>query len=219
MLQSHPISPPRLPPAVSIEADAAERIVHGDVELVSWFRALPPRLDAHLTDWAQRDRPEFDHVLSTQRYDLSAATSGLDASVREWLTADIAYLLGRLAQLSEARHLRVWFGAVRSDQCRRFHVDYVRYRLITTYVGPGTEWVPEHALCREALAHPQDCPCDANEAIVRDPSEIRHAMAGEVLVLRGAHHRSGLGAVHRSPPIEGTGRVRVVLIASTVDPS
>jgi hypothetical protein len=37
--------------------------------------------------------------------------------------------------------------------------------------------------------------------------------------MKGALHPNHRGAVHCSPPIEGTGRVRVVLIASTVDGS
>ena len=130
---------------------------------------------------------------------------------------DVAVLISRLAHLADARRLRVSLGAVRTDQCRKFHVDYVRYRLVTTYVGPGTEWVPDSAVRREALDHPPDCPCDANKEIVKDASAIRHAVPGEVVVMKGALHPNSLGAVHRSPPIEGTGRVRVVLIASTVD--
>jgi hypothetical protein len=42
---------------------------------------------------------------------------------------------------------------------------------------------------------------------------------GEVSAVKHCHCPSRRGAVHRSPPIEGTGRVRVVLIASTVDGS
>lgn len=44
-------------------------------------------------------------------------------------------------------------------------------------------------------------------------------MPGEVIVGKGALHPDHWGAVHRSPPIEATGRVRAVLIASTVDGS
>jgi len=32
------------------------------------------------------------------------------------------------------------------DACRNFHVDNARYRLGTTYRGPGTQRVPSHAL-------------------------------------------------------------------------
>lgn len=190
-----------------------------DVNLVSWHRELPSGLDAQLVEWAQRFPAEFDEIVRMPNYDLSAATRGLAEPARAWLTTDIAMLIARLAHLSDARRLQVSFGAVRSDQCRKFHVDYVRYRLVTTYVGPGTEWVPDYAVRRAALDHPPDCPCDANKEIVRDSSAIRHAVPGEVILMKGARHPDRRGAVHRSPPIEGTGRVRVVLIASTVDRS
>jgi hypothetical protein len=199
------------------EVEASERLAQGEVNLVSWRRELPGGLDAHLVEWAKRFPAEFDESVSMPNYDLSAATRGLAEPARTWLTMDIAILLARLAHLADARRLRVSFGAVRTDQCRKFHVDYVRYRLVTTYVGPGTEWVPDEAVRREALDHPPDCPCDANKEIVREASAIRHAVPGEVIVMKGARHPNHRGAVHRSPPIEGTGRVRVVLIASTVD--
>jgi hypothetical protein len=192
--------------------------VHRDeINLVSWHRELPPGLDEQLVAWAERFPAEFDELVPIPRFDLSAATRGLAEPGRAWLTADIALLVARLADLAGARRLRVSFGAVRTDQCRKFHVDYLRYRLVTTYVGPGTEWVPDGAVRREALDHPPDCPCDANKEIVRDASAVRHAVPGEVIVMKGALLPNRAGAVHRSPPIEGTGRVRVVLIASTVD--
>jgi len=199
------------------EVEASERLAQGEVNLVSWHRELPVGLDAQLVEWAKRFPAQFDEIVAMPNYDLSAATRGLAEPARTWLMTDVAVLIARLAHLADTRRLRVSFGAVRTDQCRKFHVDYVRYRLVTTYVGPGTEWVPDAAVRREALEHPPDCPCDANKEIVKDASAIRHAVPGEVIVMKGALHPNHRGAVHRSPPIEGTGRVRVVLIASTVD--
>jgi hypothetical protein len=198
------------------EVEASERLAQGEVNLVSWHRELPVGLDARRVEWAKRLPAQFDEIVAMPSYDLSAATRGLAEPARTWLTMDVAVLIARLAHLADARRLRVSLGAVRTDQCRKFHVDYVRYRLVTTYVGPGTEWVPDAAVRRESLDHPPDCPCDANKEIVRDLSEIRHAVPGEVVVMKGALRPNHRGAVHRSPPIEGTGRVRVVLIASTV---
>jgi hypothetical protein len=196
-----------------------ERLARSCVNLVSWHRELPPGLEAQLVEWAQRFPAQFDAIVCMPKYDLSAATRGLAEPARAWLTMDIAILIARLAHLADARRLRVSFGVVRTDQCPKFHVDYVRYRLVTTYLGPGTEWVPDEAVRREALDHPPDCPCDANKQIVREASAIRHAVPGEVIVMKGALHPDLHGAVHRSPPIEGTGRVRVVLSASPVDGS
>jgi Protein of unknown function (DUF1826) len=204
---------------MSSDVEVLEQLHRDEVSLVSWHRALPSGLDQQLVEWTRRFSAQFDEVVSMPNYDLSAATRGLAEPAGAWLTMDVAILLARLAHLANARRLRISFGAARTDQCRKFHVDYVRYRLVTTYVGPGTEWVPDDAVRREALDHPPDCPCDANKEIVREESAVRHAVPGEVLVMKGARHPNRRGAVHRSPPIEGTGRVRVVLIASTVDGS
>ena len=203
----------------SLEVAVLGQLQQHDVNLVSWRRELPANLDELLVEWAVRFPARFDQIVSMPSYDLSAAVHGLAEPARTWLTTDIAVLLAQLAHLANAPRLRVSFGAVRTNQCPKFHVDYVRYRLMTTYTGPGTEWVPDDAVRREALNHPVECPRDANEEIVRDASAVRHGAVGEVLVMKGARHETGRGAVHRSPPIEGTGQVRVALIASTVDVS
>jgi hypothetical protein len=201
----------------SAEVEASERLARDDVNLVSWYRELPPGLDRQVEEWARRYPAQFDELVYLAKYDLSSATRGLAEPARKWLTMDIALLLARLSHISGAGCLRVSFGAIRTDQCRKFHTDVMRYRLITTYVGPGTEWVPDDAVCREALDHPPDCPCDANKEIVRNASAIRHALPGEVLLMKGDLHPNHRGAVHRSPSLEGSGRIRVVLIANTVD--
>lgn len=201
----------------SEDVSVLDRIRREGVELVSWRREVPSGLEGHLVEWAARYPAEFDEVLSMSSYDLSPAVHGLSGLIRAWLTLDVAVLLGRFAELSGSGRLRVSFGAVRTDQCRKFHVDHVRYRLVTTYAGPGTEWVPGGAVRRRALGGSAACPAEANREIVRSESAVRRAVAGEVLVMKGARHEGGGGAVHRSPPIESTGRTRVVLIATTVD--
>lgn len=70
---------------------------------------------------------------------------------------------------------------------------------------------------REAMERTYDSPDEANRAIVRDMLGVRRARAGDVLLMKGwllAGPSAGL--VHRSPPIEGTGRARVVLAVSTI---
>jgi cytochrome P450 len=160
---------------------------------------------------------EFDRVIAPASRTLERATLGVPEPYRSWLSSDVRMLLTHFARFTRARRLRVWLGAVQSDQCRKFHVDYVRYRLVTTYLGPGTEWVPDHAVCRDALQDSRECPLEANRAIVPDPSAVRRAVAGEVLLMKGARHAQQRGAVHRSPPIEGTGAVRVLLSVSSVE--
>ena len=101
---------------------------------------------------------------------------------------------------------------------KKFHVDNLRYRMITTYVGPGTEYVPEAYVNRHALERSFCDPTSANRAIVRDERFIFRASPGDVLLMKGFGASRGGGAVHRSPPIEGTEERRVVLVVSTVGP-
>jgi hypothetical protein len=102
------------------------------------------------------------------------------------------------------------------NECRKFHVDYYRVRLLVSYVGPGTELVPEHALDRSALCTGGDDAGEANRVIARDPHAIVRAGTGHVLMLKGERYGSGSAAVHRSPPIADRGLVRLVL-KMTVD--
>ncbi len=80
----------------------------------------------------------------------------------------------------------------------------------------GTEWLPEKAVNRAALRPSQDLAQEANRRIVKTPSEVRQARAGDVVLLKGVHFGSGSApaAVHRSPPIERQGATRVVLVAT-----
>lgn len=194
-----------------------KQLYRDDVNLVSWRRELPSDLEEQLLEWTSSSPAEFNEILSMQSYDLSAAMRGLKEPARAWLTTDVRNLLTRFTDFTSSNHLRVSFGAVRTDQCRKFHVDSIRYRLLTTYMGPGTEWLPDDAVRREALGRASIHLEDPNKAIVRDPAAVRRAVAGEVIVMKGARHPNQRGAVHRSPPIECGAKVRVVLVATTVD--
>ena len=73
------------------------------------------------------------------------------------------------------------------------------FRLITTYIGPGTEYVD---------------PADAGRALddQRDyTGPLNRVPAFGVAVFKGSSGPSGMGVVHRSPPIAGTGLHRLVL--------
>ncbi|XYI03973.1 DUF1826 domain-containing protein [Sorangium sp. So ce1128] len=69
------------------------------------------------------------------------------------------------------------------------------------------------------MGRPASSTHHANQEIVRSASAVRHAVAGDVIVMKGARHACRRGAVHRSPPIEASGTIRVVLAASPADAS
>lgn len=201
---------------VGREPKVLEQIRDGNLSVVMWERRLPRGLRDVLRSWAAaQEPPRFEGFVTAAWVD--AALRGFAASpARTFLAQDLESLVERFRLLTGTGPVKISFGAVTGDQCRKFHADYQRLRLITTYLGPGTEWLPEHAVRRAALLEPPACPVTANQLIVRDPSQVRCARAGDVLLLRGHAGVTGaaLGAVHRSPPIAALRKVRVVLVAS-----
>lgn len=126
--------------------------------------------------------------------------SGTPASAeRDRLVDDIAALAGVFAGLVRARWLRLRLDVVTTNACRRFHVDAVTARLVCTYRGTGTQYGVSTGGA--------------------EPRRVFTVPTGAPIILRGTswpeQPRSGLR--HRSPPIEGTGETRAVLVLDPVD--
>lgn len=118
---------------------------------------------------------------------------------RERLVEDAAALSGIFASLTRARWLRLRFDVVTTDACRRFHIDTVATRLICTYRGTGTQY----GISTDGTA----------------PKRIFTVPAFAPILLRGTlcPRRPASGLLHRSPPIQGTGETRLVLVLDAVD--
>jgi len=112
------------------------------------------------------------------------------------LHADILSLADRFARIMQTKFVEIRLEHVTTNACKKFHTDYVTARLITTYIGQGTQWLDED--------QPADCDCG-------DPHNIQQMRTGDVALFKGRLW-STCAAIHRSPPIEGTGEERLVLV-------
>lgn len=189
------------------------------MNLAIWRRRLPADVRRGLQRSARLVETAFDEVVSTTSYEVDSVFTGWPAgAVRRWLSHDLGRLVAEFSAITGSRHIRLRFGPIRDDRCRKFHVDYTRMRLITTYLGPATQWIANEDVYRPALEEPPACPDDANRLIVAPGGRVQQARAGDVLLMKG--ELSGTpGLVHRSPPIATTGCCRVVLVVTTVDES
>lgn len=193
------------------ERDVLRRIAEPGISFALWQRSLADEVSAALAAWIDDGVLEIDRTLASEESPSIAIPELATLPPAARIQDDVEELLRELRALSGAQRIRVVLGIKTTDACRKFHTDNVRLRLITTYVGPGTDWIPAVGVDRAALQHPPDCPCDANRAIVRDPQLVRHTSPGDVLLLKGELYGGALGAVHRSPPIEERGLKRLVL--------
>lgn len=183
------------------EPEVLAQVLRTDVEFALWHRQLP----VGLSQWLDA-LPA--HVLPTARLDLDAGNAAYrlhleceNAGMRrgEWrdaLVADMVDLMGRFARVTGSSRVRLRLEAVADNACRRFHRDCVPLRLVTTYRGPGTDWVtPEFA--DQALACPDDYAGPKERLAAHDVAFFKGCG------FPGASHDRGI--VHRSPPIVGAG--------------
>ena len=125
---------------------------------------------------------------------------------KESFINDIIRLCILFSGLKKNNRMKIQIEVVKTNKCRLFHQDCYRQRLLCTYVGPGTEWLNHENVNIEALGKGK------NENIVKDFTKINRAKAFEVLLLKGSKYDDNeTGIVHRSPPIEHDGKIRVLL--------
>ncbi|MCY4304139.1 MAG: DUF1826 domain-containing protein [Aestuariivita sp.] len=170
---------------------------------VVWSRQTPPEIQTWIDDLPPKYLPSGRVIITPEMIaetvkDLFDAVGMLSGSEREWLHADITSLAGTFSRLMSAKYLRLRLDVVTNNACLKFHVDAVTSRLICTYRGSGTQYG-----------------LSTNGS---DPTRIFQAKTGSPILLRGTlwPAKSPVELRHRSPPIEGTGETRLVLVLDPV---
>lgn len=176
-------------PSVTVSSAPAEwgAVFRSDVPLVLEPRPAEPFAEAAAAllasmPFALRVEGEADTI--------AEALADLPAILRD----DAAMLARRFAALMGVDAVRVRVEAIAGDACRKFHADYTDLRLIASWAGPGTDWLPPGA----------------------SESEFERVPTGWIGLFKG--HLFGEGhppCIHRSPPIAGTGEKRLVLVIDT----
>ncbi|MEL7211596.1 MAG: DUF1826 domain-containing protein [Pseudomonadota bacterium] len=191
---------------VRLTEDAAglKGFLQPDCAAVIWRRQTPPDIQKSLNavdpDLLPRGRVILPPIAVAdtvrQLCDISGLPSG---KVRAWLKADIAQLANILTRLIPSKMLRLRLDVVTTNACRKFHIDALSGRMICTYRGTGTQY----GTSRRGA----------------DPTRIYTVATGAPVLIRGTlwPPRPSSGVLHRSPPIEGTGEARLVLVLDPLD--
>ncbi|MEM8736824.1 MAG: DUF1826 domain-containing protein [Planctomycetota bacterium] len=118
------------------------------------------------------------------------------------LVEDVSGLAELYCSILGIDELEVRLEVVTTNSCRKFHADYVTARLITTYVGAGSNWLDADDADR------------VKEGL--EPRKIHSLTTGDVGIFKG---KLALGrpAIHRSPPIAGTGQKRLLLALNPIE--
>tara|TARA_Y100000814_G_scaffold239466_1_gene183788 strand:- start:2436 stop:3131 length:696 start_codon:yes stop_codon:yes gene_type:complete len=114
---------------------------------------------------------------------------------------DIQYLTKLFCELFDIKDAWLRIDAIDKPMCPRFHADHLKCRLVTTYYGPGTQWLPNNLVNRNKLGHGNNGLADDISGLFSKKSDIENLDVGDIGLLKGEAwvNNEGLGLVHRSP--------------------
>lgn len=126
---------------------------------------------------------------------------------------DVLSVLAIFKQVTKVASFRVLLATVNTNMCSRFHADNNELRMLCAYAGPGTLWLPDIVVDREAYLTGK-----GNRDIVRDESLIQQVGTGDVVILKGALYPEATPILHRSPGIEKRSEERILLSIDINEP-
>ncbi len=89
----------------------------------------------------------------------------------------------------------ICFSLDTSRSCKRYHIDNVPVRLLVTYHGIGTEWLPSNACDYSAYFDGK-----RNDKIIKDKSAIQFMKTWDIAIFKGNQYKvNDKGILHRTP--------------------
>jgi Protein of unknown function (DUF1826) len=200
--------------AMAEDAAVLSEIYQDQINLAVWQRKVDAELadavaallaiTSHQRHWQGLLRPDATGEWLDQHLPQFPA--------RSLLLRDIELLVDMFSCLFELREVGLRLAILDIAMCPRFHTDRTLCRLVTTYGGPGTEWLAHDRVDRTRLGSPAQQ--DAEASVFQALEDIQQLKAGEVALLKGEAWagNAGAGLVHRSPRImQGDKRVLLTL--------
>ena len=192
-------------------------ILDPEIHAAIWRRPINNRI----VDLLRRPECGFDtpsrfvgriHDLDKER-DLAdlvpAAARAIDPTGAEDLVADVSLICEMFSELVCADEVMISLESPDNATCPRFHVDRVGIRMLVTYLGPGTELLPQGQVDRNWLGDAAHGLVDEESGLMLPGAEVQQVSAFDVVLLKGEAWpgAENFGAVHRSPDPHGQRRV------------
>jgi hypothetical protein len=184
--------------------DVLAEIYRDDVNMSVWRRSVGTELMSEAQALNQKKG------ISSHRTIISTANT---PSVEEalphlapypHLQKDIGFLVTMFGCLFELNMIGLRIVTLTNAMCPRFHVDRIPCRLITTYLGTGTDWLPHESVNRSKLGAGNGGLSDSESGLYSAGHHIETLLPGDVALLKGElwAGNEGAGMVHRSPAMK-----------------
>lgn len=201
--------------AESDQAEIFADIYQEQSNIAIWRRDLPLKLQHYIAEFLHSNRP-LQASMTVAPQNVYASINELlgDTDENNPLSADIAELVDMFCYLFELKQVGLRLTTLDRAMCPRFHVDSVPCRLVTTYQGPSSQWLPHQAVDRTKLGKGNKGLPDEHSGIYQNLTDICQLNTGDVALLKGERWEGNenAGLVHRSPAInEGERRLLLTL--------
>lgn len=189
--------------------DVLADIYQQDSNIVIWKRDLSEQLAqavSTLLDKSTSLKTQFSISPKNARERIHEALGCTESS--DILSEDIAQLVDMFCSLFDLKLAGLRLTALNHAMCPRFHVDKVPCRLVTTYQGVGSQWLPNHQVDRTKLGSGNQGKPDELSGLFPNMSDIQQLKQGQVALLKGENWEGneGSGLVHRSPQLPNNTR-------------
>ena len=179
-------------------------IYNTECNIAIWQRNLPSDFLSALGNYvANGGKLTASRQLNSDLAQAYIRTLADDQPFATQLHGYIAELVDMFICLFEANTVGFRLSTLDRAMCPRFHVDRVPCRLVTTFLGPGSQWLENAVVDRSKLGHQSGKTNDSESGLYRTEQNIQTLTAGDVAILKGElwHGNEDAGIVHRSPPV------------------
>jgi hypothetical protein len=201
------------------EHEVLTDIYQEDTNMVVWKRDLAKNLE-QAADAIIESNPTLEELLVVspeKAFDSVKKVLGISQEA-EVLAEDIAHLVDMFCCLFDLKRGALRMTVLDRAMCPRFHVDRVPCRLVTTYQGIATEWLPHNIADRSKLGTGNMGKPDELSGLFDNLSDIQQLNSGDVGLMKGElwHNNEGAGLIHRSPQVPNNTR-RMLLTLDFMD--
>ncbi|PTP92167.1 DUF1826 domain-containing protein [Vibrio splendidus] len=176
-------------------------IYQSDINIAVWQRQFDEDLTMAISEFIASN-PNFSKSISLSpdnAFDkLEFATGGTASKA---LLENMAELVDMFCCLFDLEEVGLRLAVLNKAMCPRFHFDQVPCRLVTTYHGVATQWLPNESVDRSKLGRGSNGQPDSASGLYNHESDIQQLSSGDVALLKGERWsgNENAGLVHRSP--------------------
>jgi len=198
----NPLNQSRL--AVDNHPSIFTEIFKEDVNIAIWSRQLSDAIEQSVNDFLHTHHHYEKSIIARQDtiYDrLMQEDIGLHHA--QFLGRDISELVKMFCLLFDRQQVGLRLTLLDKAMCPRFHVDRVPCRLVSTYHGIATEWLPHKKADRSKLGMGSNGLIYRQSGLYKNDEDIQKLNFGDVALLKGEcwEGNEGAGLIHRSPNV------------------